>query len=281
MRARKSRKKTDKSVALDLAAVLLFACACGARSDLLAPMGSNNSGGALATGGTLAAGACSAGGCRPGRVVLFGENSSESIPRDDTWTFDGTRWADVPATTPQPARVVATMATLGNEVVVFGGDDLRAEPLDRPLADTWAFDGTSWRKVPVTTAPPAREYATMATLGNSIVLFGGWNGTTNLNDTWMFDGTSWHPVLVSTHPPTRCFAMMATLGNEVVLFGGEVAEKPIEGLGDDFFAARIFGDTWTFDGTSWTEVTGSNGPPARADGMMATLGNEVVVFGGD
>jgi len=61
---------------------------------------------------------------------------------------------------------------------------------------------------------------------------------------------------------------MATLGNGVVLFGGGTA------------TGGLLSDTWTFDGTIWTQVLVSNPPPERVSAMMATLGNEVVLFGG-
>jgi hypothetical protein len=160
------------------------------------------------------------------------------------------------------------MATLGSEVVTFGGDDVDPKRPGRGLSDTWAFDGTNWTQLSVMTRPPAREAAVMATLGNEIVLFGGLVddllGGPGAADTWTFDGTSWHPVLVSISPPARLYAAMATLGNELVLFGGT--------------SGRALGDTWTFDGTNWTEVTGSNAPPASEEAVMATLGDEIVLY---
>lgn len=54
-----------------------------------------------------------------------------------------------------------------------------------------------------------------------------------------------------------CSSAMATLGNEVVLFGGN--------------GGYSLTDTWTFDGTSWTQVSISSPPPARIAPSMATL----------
>jgi hypothetical protein len=55
----------------------------------------------------------------------------------------------------------------------------------------------------------------------------------------------------------------------VVLFGG---------LGED----TIFGDTWSWDGTDWTQLTPAHSPPPRFDPAMtydAALG-QIVLFGG-
>ena len=96
-----------------------------------------------------------------------------------------------------------------------------------------------------------------ATLGNEVVLFGGYNGSTPLGDTWTFDGTSWKAV-TGNGPPARYEHAMAALGNTVVIFGG------IDTSGGNL------GDTWVFDGASWSPVSGS-GPGGRDDAAMATL----------
>ena len=79
------------------------------------------------------------------------------------------------------------MATLGGAVVLFGGTDGTML-----LADTWTWDGTDWTGHVV--APPRpREAAMMATLGSTVVLFGGLGGSdanTELSDTWTWNGSS-------------------------------------------------------------------------------------------
>ena len=56
---------------------------------------------------------------------------------------------------------------------------------------------------------------------------------------------------------------MATLGTPVVLFGGE---------------PQLF-DTWIFDGARWNATAGP-GPSGRDNHAMATLGDNVVLYGG-
>ena len=91
--------------------------------------------------------------------MLFGGfTGGVGISLNDTWTFNGTSWTQVPVSNSPPARGGAAMATLGNEVVLFGGYSLGF------LNDTWTFDGTSWSQVPVSKPPPARSGGTMATL---------------------------------------------------------------------------------------------------------------------
>jgi hypothetical protein len=200
-------------------------------------------------------------------VVLFGGATNMSPPYlNDTWTYDGTRWTPVSVSSPPPARYQAMVATLGSEVVLFGGDGDAANGADS-LNDTWTFDGTSWTQVSVSSPPPARSHAAMATVGSEVVLFGGYDANGALSDTWTFDGSRWTQVSVSSPPPARYSAGMATLGHEVVLFGGNVG-------------GTLLNDTWTFDGTSWTQVPVSSPPSGRDYAMKATLGNRVVLFGG-
>jgi hypothetical protein len=66
---------------------------------------------------------------------------------------------------------------------------------------------------------------------------------------------------------------MATLGAHLVLFGG----TSIDSYGSPGPASQ---DTYVFDGTEWTEVAVTTGPPARIDTSMVNLGNRVVLFGG-
>ena len=60
---------------------------------------------------------------------------------------------------------------------------------------------------------------------------------------------------------------MAALGSTIVMFGG-------------FDGTKLLNDTWTWDGTTWTERTIANPPSPRRGHAMATIGDKVVLFGG-
>jgi hypothetical protein len=162
------------------------------------------------------------------------------------------------------------MATLGSRLVLFGGCD---NCFAARLGDTWVFDGTTWTN-PTNTGPSMREGHGMATQGSNVVLFGGapYIGATDLADTWVFDGTTWTQKIVSQHPSARDSHAMAAFGSKVLLFGGEVAS------GQSF---TPLAETWIWDGSTWTQYTGTPQPSARFYSSMATFGNEVVLFGGN
>jgi N-acetylneuraminic acid mutarotase len=80
---------------------------------------------------------------------------------NDTWAFNGTSWTQVSVSNRPPARENAAMATLGNEVVLFGGIGASNNGV---LNDTWTLDGTSWTQHLLPNPPPARYAAPMAVL---------------------------------------------------------------------------------------------------------------------
>ncbi len=187
------------------------------------------------------------------KIVLYGGTGSGQL--DDTWTWDGTSWTEVK--TPGPGGlhgIASAMATLGDKVVLFGG-------IGTDTA-TWEFDGATWTKKAVTPAPPARGYHAMATLNDRVILFGGEVDANHfLGDTWIWDGSTWTELKVPG-PSARFHPAMSAVGNSVVLFGG----APVVAPG----AQPFFGDTWTCDGATWTQVTTAIAPSPRYAYQMAT-----------
>jgi hypothetical protein len=66
---------------------------------------------------------------------------------------------------------------------------------------------------------------------------------------------------------------MASIEGKVLLFGGWAG-----GLG--FGNVQLLDDTWEWDGTEWSNLMVS-GPTARMQAAMATMGHDLVLFGGD
>jgi len=232
----------------------------------------------------------------PPAIVMFG-GANGSTKLADTWTFDGTSWQQLAVTGP-PAGSGVMAARAHELVLVIAGE-------------TWIFDGATWTQL-VITGPSARSGAVMTSLGgDKIVLFGGTSGSTTLADTWLFDGTAWTQVM-GAGPPARSEAAFATLGTTAILHAGrssggtsradtwsfdgtawtQLADGP-----DAFFPAMSLqgamlvmyrgpsnaaapDTTWTFDGTKFTELQGVTIGSSRFFEGIATLDEQVVVFGG-
>jgi hypothetical protein len=108
-----------------------------------------------------------------------------------------------------------------------------------------------------------------------LVLFGGEDSLSDPSfsdaDTWMWNGTSWTRLKLSG-PSPRGFLKMATSGSSALLFGGQ-------GNCTGFCNSTFLNDTWTWNGTGWTQQN-VTGPSARDDYAIAALGGTVVLFGG-
>jgi hypothetical protein len=125
------------------------------------------------------------------QAVLFGGAIGTAPPMalNDTWTWDGTAWANAsstggPAQSP-PARHEAAIAynVARRRVILFGG-----YRENTPLDDTWEWDGRAWHK-PSGSGPSARRQAAMAydPQRRRVVLFGGTtDGFNNMDDTWEY-----------------------------------------------------------------------------------------------
>jgi hypothetical protein len=129
--------------------------------------------------------------------------------------------------------------------------------------------------------PPAREDQVMVydQAHGKVVMFGGrinhFSGTT-LSDTWTWDGTDWHQE-AGTGPSQRFGAAASydPIRQQVVLFGGADYDVANDRYLD-------LGDTWIWDGTSWTQKTVMVYPPKRHFGGIAwdAAREKLVLVGG-
>jgi hypothetical protein len=108
---------------------------------------------------------------------------------------------------------------------------------------------------------------------DEILLFGGGANVTVTNDTWIWDGNTWIERTPSQAPsPRLAFGLAYDPGiQRVVLFGGEGC-YPCEALGD----------TWIWDGSTWTKLEPPHTPKPRFYSSMTydpQLG-QIVLFGG-
>jgi hypothetical protein len=221
------------------------------------------------------AGAAMAYDAATGTVVLFGGYTEFPIRYHGvTWTWDGSTWTkQAPAASPPPLAY-ASMAydAATGTVVLFGG----YTPSGAFLGDTWTWDGSTWTKQSPAASPPAREAASMAydAATGTAVLFGGWADGPYFGDTWTWDGTTWTKQAPAASPPARYDASMAydAATGTAVLFGG-FSTGPSSGY---------FGDTWTWDGSTWTKQAPPTHPHAREGASMAydAATGTVVLLGG-
>lgn len=201
--------------------------------------------------------------------LLFG------APYLHDWLGNDRGFTRMDASVPMLSGSSQGVASVGKRVYVFAGQGIEREP---PSDGFFSWDGGRWQLVQRTSPwPPARRDPGMAELPDGrLVLFGGRVGGTRLDDTWVWrpsvddplSGT-WSEVTGSPAPSGRYGMAMSSVGSVVALFGGG-------GVGD-----AVLGDTWSFDGNRWHELTPSPAPSARRTPNAArSVNGSMWMFGG-
>lgn len=219
-------------------------------------------------------------------VVLFGGYG----PLGDTWRYEAGKWAQIiPATEctwdngtkacPEPRQdgVMAWDPALAEDIL-WGGENSSSY-----MNDTWAFKGGAWKEL-ISSAnctavtgsepcPAGREEASLSfdTTNNELVLFGGYDGTTDFNDVWYFNG-KW------SYEASASDCQNCPIGRS----GAGLANDPATGGILMFGGYPAFGDTWVLSKNIWTQVTLTGTPGSRWDASLAwdPGTGTVLLFGG-
>jgi hypothetical protein len=207
------------------------------------------------------------------KIVVFGGNNNQT-DLNDTYTFDGKTWAKVKTSVAPPARETAMMAydRKIHKLVLFGGSSGFAR-----LNDTWLWDGVSstWTQANPKTVPAGAAGPILFTdpANGHVDMFGGNRGRFYSRDTFQWTGKNWKLLNLdetkSPYPRMASVVAQDPIRKNVVLFGG---------ISDNW----IVQNTWTWDGTDWTEQNPVTQPPPLyyTSGGFDPLLKEVVVFGG-
>jgi hypothetical protein len=176
------------------------------------------------------------------KVVM---NGGSGFAYYTTWLWDGSDWEEIYQIGRLDWRELQGMSRDGNHVLMFGGETEYFETFWLTRT-TFTWDGATWRQRQPAHKPSARDAMGMAydVERNEVVLFGGAAYGGPLADTWTWNGTDWTKESPPSRPLPRERMGMAydSARRQMVLFGGTQNS-------DECF----FGDTWTWDGVTWTE----------------------------
>ena len=200
-------------------------------------------------------------------VVFGGYNNFGQL--DETWLFDGQNWKHAVEYVHPAARASASMAydAMIHKIVLFGGFDGR-----NYLNDTWLWDGKTrtWSQANPTTVPTgvAGPMLFSDPVNGHADMYGGFDGFLYQLDTWRWGAGNWHRVWTVNSGSARGWGVAATnpVNKQTVMFGGIADVRP---------------DTWTFDGTDWTEQSFWGEPqyfPCTAGYYDPQLGEVIVLF---
>ena len=188
-------------------------------------------------------------------LVLGGPVSARAL-----WSWSGTAWTRL-EDPPEALGHAATYEPGKQRLLAFSGQNL------------WAWDGTQWGRE----SPSARTLASLAwdPVRGASILFGGWlPNSRHFSETWSWDGTGWTQLRPVASPPGRRDAAMAwdQARQRLVLYGGRYTLN----------SSTAQGDTWEWDGTTWTQLTPSQSPGARAEHWLTydEVSQRAVLVGG-
>lgn len=187
---------------------------------------------------------------------------SLAIAPDSAWgqtpgSFDsGSDGSDgslfIPGTLPPIDEFAAVYDQARGEVFVFGGSYFTGGEIDH----TYAFDGSNWSRKRPENSPPVSDRGTMAydaSLDKTILYNFDFSLGNNDNFCWLWDGTDWEEI----DPPDP----EISFEHAALVYDAEQQETLM--VVKRFFGNNSeFVETWSFDGTSWTEKTPITVPPA-------------------
>src|SRR5262245_10405315 len=200
-----------------------------------------------------------------GRFVAHGALGALALRLTVEW--DGHRWETRPTAAMPPARVGFGLAyDVGRSRVVLCGGALSLFNSGPLVNDDWEYDGVDWVDRSPASRPPARQKLAMTyDLARGRVLMAGGVTTTStvLTDAWWWDGSAWQLVAAASPPLTDPELASHPSTQRVVMVG-----------------LRSGGgcETWTFDGTSWSQATPTVSPPSSTYRMTTDLANDRVVL---
>jgi hypothetical protein len=229
------------------------------------------------------------------QLVLFGGygisgDKNESL--NDTWSWNGATWTRLSPATSPPVRTSAAMADdpATGQLILFGGDVAGGGGL-AIYNDTWNWNGTDWIRLSPTEVPPASEGASMAydTAASQFILYGGEGDGVGYDATFYWNGANWTPTDfvngVFQGGAGDTFASPLTYDpgtGQFLLFEGGNGQGP-DGPGNAPPPPAVLNETWTWNGSIWTQLAPASSPSPREAATMAydSATNQLILFGGE
>lgn len=205
------------------------------------------------------------------QVIMFGGFSAATCPgetftgdEDETWTWNGSIWTlQHPPTSPSARESMCTaFDSDSGQFIAFGGQgtDANGEPLE--LDETWTWTGTTWAQLLPALTPPAGGCSmTYDAARKVIVMLVAGVGTGGNTQTWAWNGTTWDHL---ADPPAVVnpvgFAFNADTGKNMTYAGQGTCTT----LGPMESQCVENNQTWTFDGSTWSQAPAANNPEPGA-----------------
>lgn len=231
---------------------------------------------------------------------VFGGDGGSAVAlstrNDSVYRLDGLKTSSVsfePVAGDQPMRRIhASLASRGGYAYVIGGE--KADGSGLGFDEVWQVSSTdgelAFRQLPSLPTPLSHHQSIMLSNGTLLVI-GGWEtrigALASMSTAWTLDTTSdsaqWESARLggSAAPIERRGHSLVLIGNndddddKALLFGGSSSTTSIQ-------AGQALRDLWELDFKNglWKELSMDEGPSARLDASVASVGGQMVVFGG-
>jgi hypothetical protein len=186
----------------------------------------------------------------------------------DTWIWTSSEWVE--PNTAGPSRRASPAAGYDpstHTTILFGGQASAPGAANAPLADSWSWDGATWKKLSLHGAP--RQLASPVLLddppaGVVLLIAGLRDGRTGIWELW---GTSWVDLGASGLPPARIGELSGyDVGSRTVVFG--------EGAGP---FGDALGDLWQLV-VMPTNASQGGSTPTTAPGPVTTVASSATTI---
>jgi len=220
------------------------------------------------------------------RVLLVTGRSCPAVAGGVTWSWDGQAWTALHPSASPPAADQPALGAGAGRLVLFSPEPDAAHGCAARL--TWTWDGATWTARTPAVSPPSVSGAATDPESGALVLL------TSSGETWRWTGAAWElgeaaapprgtsapspwtGRVPATCPPGRTGAVMVTdeARHQVLLVGGSLSP-----LGQ---VPPVSGDTWIWDGSTWSQLHPNPSPPARSGAVAAwdPVRSVVVLYGG-
>lgn len=200
-------------------------------------------------------------------TVLFGGSDETGTFLQDTWEWNGTRWANrTVANQPSPrAGHVMAYDSSKKHILLFGGYNADGE-----LNDTWVWNGNEWsQELPRASPPPARLWKMVFDVAHErAVLVGVIDGN---NETWVWHRSNWAPLA------DRNLGGGLVVVGQALTYDARARQVTFTVFDDGVPSWRLVGATWRRE-----KSARQPSPSARANPAVAfdQARRRMVVFGG-